>query len=265
MIEDLRTRFRKVFSSDSSIRSLTYDAATFVNVVNTMVSITSARTTLLPQLGGDNLPRIPADTVAWSNHSKDGLNPAADQYHLLGVTPDLADEVLIDVYNEQILIDSHSGHIYLGALHDIARIRNSDTLNMHVVMERSRGRFTLDDINEAYEKLGCDPKLQIRSEDYVMERFSTAMETAVDAERRMETKQSLKLIADHLESDMLRMIHMTSAEEARPLMDIDKAYKMLEVGPETDEDTLLAVYGIRVSPSLVVLARHCTHASMVID
>lgn len=208
--------------------------------------------TILPRLGGDDLARIPPETIAWSNHLKDGKNPAADQYHCLGVTPDLADDVLIAVYTEQVLIDPETGPAFLDAIANIAQIRSSDVLNLHVVMEKSKGRYTLSDINEAYVKLGCDPTRGTTSEDFVMEKFHTALESATDADARTEIKQSLKLIAEVLGSDMLITIHSTIAEEERPLMDIEKAYRSLNLAPGVDENHLLAVYGIRVSRSLYV-------------
>lgn len=186
--------------------------------------------------------------VPGSKPTPDGLIPGATQYHLLGVTPDVADSVVIEAYDEQMEFDSKNGMTHLEALDSIGNMRGSDDIRMHATLERSKGLISEGDLGRAYGRIGCTgpPDPRLLTEDVVCDAYTRVLEAETDLDRRAEIREALRIIAEFLASDMLRMMFATAVVDKHPLMDVEKAYTLLQVSSDFDDDTLMAMYGIRV-------------------
>ena len=131
-----------------------------------------------------------------------------------------------------------------------------DQLQMLVVEERSRHRFTFDDYNKAVSFLGFgkDNTLGVELEDDVPSDFIIqAWKDAVKrswrdpdgAQLRTDLNQAFKIVADFRQNPQLRI----AWEQGKAsLMTPDAAYSTLEVPHDTDEDMLVAIFNMRVSP-----------------
>lgn len=171
-------------------------------------------------------------------------------------------ELLTFAYLAQCRCDPGDTIRYFTALVNIVQtmqMMNEDTpmdLQNLILDERSRGRFTQDDLLKAVGTLGFghDGPLRVDFDDSVEEEFiinawrdgirrSWKDETNGSATRR-ELNDALKVIADTRGS--LEM-HQVWEREKGSIMTVDTAYSTLGVSKEMDENTLITVFDLRVS------------------
>lgn len=123
-----------------------------------------------------------------------------------------------------------------------------------MVTEQSKGRWTSEDLLKAAGELGFGTENIIGTEyipeetndEYILVAFNSALGSAsVDAAKRANAKNSLRILAESRASEVLMKRY--EQVNAPNYMDIDEAYKVLEVSKEVDEDTLVVVYQVRVS------------------
>lgn len=129
-----------------------------------------------------------------------------------------------------------------------------DTLDMILAEERSRHRFTWQDVEKAKMLLGFgkDNVLAVDLEDaddeFIIRAWKEAMKRvwreADGASQRAELVDAFKVVAELRGSSKLR----DSWESGKgSMMTLESAYSTLQVSKELDETTLLAVYAMRVS------------------
>ncbi|BGP12273.1 hypothetical protein JCM10213_000032 [Rhodosporidiobolus nylandii] len=230
-----------------------------------------AQARLAEALGGDKLARRPAST-GWQTvgqpfkssnmndrDSKTGLHKNAPDYTLLGLTPDLADEVVEKVYDLQMMAEESKGPMFLEALTRIAQARDSETLQTKLVLERSKERYSQSEVRAAYMELRLpdpfDSYSRIPTEDEILGAFD-ARNTAVEhPERRKVLLESARVVASHAKSETLKamleslpapMEETTGMTIVKAKMDPVRAYAALGVEAEIDDEMLLMIYGIRL-------------------
>ncbi|KAL8284166.1 hypothetical protein RQP46_004915 [Phenoliferia psychrophenolica] len=221
-------------------------AASGKPTVPSLIVIEKARPMLVKSLGGDTLPRRSEKNSGWSNTGTSALDPAADEYHTLGVTPTLADEVIAAMYLDQVDFFPIEGPTYLTCLQTISNIRNSETLKIAVGVAKSQGHWTHAELLEAYQAIGCTgDNPGVLPDDSIEAAFTDVLG---DSSRRAKLRESCLLIARSRNSDMLKML-VESVEEEKPKMTLTKAYSMLADAGQDDPSLLIAVYGIRMDDS----------------
>lgn len=131
-----------------------------------------------------------------------------------------------------------------------------DPLQMLVVEERSRHRFTFSDYNKALEILGFgkDNTLGVELEDdvptsFIIQAWKDAVKRSwhdpEGAQLRTDLNEAFKIVADQRQNPELRK----AWEQGKvSLMTPDAAYSTLEVPHDTDEDMLVTIFNMRVSP-----------------
>ena len=124
-----------------------------------------------------------------------------------------------------------------------------------IVEERSRFRFTPDDLSEAAKILGFgrdgEVKVELDNEvddDFIAQAWRSARQRAWQdpsnaANRRAKLNDALRLIAEHRGSEKLLKVW---SDEKGSGMSPDTAYTTLEVPRDVDETMLLTVYSMRV-------------------
>lgn len=171
-------------------------------------------------------------------------------------------ELLTFAYLAQCRCDPGDTIRYFTALVNIVQtmqMMNEDTpmdLQNLILDERSRGRFTQDDLSKAVCALGFghDGPLGVDFDDNVEEEFiinawrdgirrSWKDETNGSTTRR-ELNEALKVIADARGSPEM---HQVWERERGSIMTVDTAYSTLGVSKEMDENTLITVFDLRVS------------------
>lgn len=140
----------------------------------------------------------------------------------------------------------------------ISNARDSETLKTKVAFERSKGRITRSDLEQAYTELRLPQSLIHRdmiTEDDLAAAVSKRLEEVTHPERRKVLKEAITTLAEHKNSDMMRLLLATSEDIEDPAvsgvlsdtMDVEKAYKVLEIEKGIDDETALMVYEVRVS------------------
>ncbi|CAG8805884.1 4507_t:CDS:2, partial [Dentiscutata erythropus] len=95
---------------------------------------------------------------------------ASSRCHALGCIPEMDDSILTEMYN--ILIREHpeKNPEYLQAVCEIYEERKSELLGELVGFERSKGKYTLSDVEEAYREMDAKPSV---SDEQLIEAFQT--------------------------------------------------------------------------------------------
>jgi len=114
---------------------------------------------------------------------------------------DIADELVVDYYRWQLDTDSGNAPLYLSFLRQIAAERQSEMLETELVLERSRGRFDTEALNEAYDYFGLRQHEGPMDDDYILGVFSSRLEDARAHEHEM--REYLRMIGVHRNSQKI--------------------------------------------------------------
>lgn len=95
-------------------------------------------------------------------------------YEDLGTVEDMSASLIVDAYHRQCLVDPSRGPLYLKCLKAIGTLRGGtdwEVIDQTVQVAYSEGKYTRDDVEEAYNYIGLwhdDPNL---TEDSIIKRF----------------------------------------------------------------------------------------------
>ncbi|CAE6409402.1 unnamed protein product [Rhizoctonia solani] len=178
----------------------------------------------------------------------------------LGITASTATPTVVETaYNAQLRCDPLDTPIYFDAIQTLSRqsqYPNVSAIESLVVVESSKGRWSTTELQAAAEKLGfgvdniigADYIVDEVSDDYLLSAFQAARKMATnDAAKRSEIERSLRILAESRASETL--IKRYEEVMAPNYMDIDEAYRVLEVSRDVDDDTLVVVYQVRIDDS----------------
>lgn len=199
-------------------------------------------------VAGENRVAIPGSDVP--------LDPLAVEYDALGVTPDLADEVIVSAYDKLVEKMPWRQPVYLEALVKIANVRGTEDVRVKVATERSIGRHTAPEIAAAYKELRlpdpCDPATPYISEDTLVEALQTRLAEVEHPDRRTVLLHSARTISSFAKSEFFDALLESSGagiagDDGKPKMDVDAALRILGMESAPDDDLLIQIYDIRVS------------------
>ncbi|GAA5981496.1 hypothetical protein JCM10908_004128 [Rhodotorula pacifica] len=231
---------------------------------NTRVTIKDARGKMATAMGQADLKRVPPGQ-AWDAPGVPRLHlpnldvelhPLANEYGDLGVTPNLADEVIIKVYDMKCLSENWLIPFRLHALIQIADSRASEPLRIKVAQERSIGRHPAHEITNAFRELhlpdSFDPSTPYATEDELVGALQKRLEEVEHAGRRTVLLQSAKTVADYTGSEFFKAVlesagGQNDGQPTKPTMDLDAACRALGIEKETDDELVLLTYEIRLT------------------
>ncbi|SAM82404.1 related to UBP2-ubiquitin-specific proteinase [Ustilago bromivora] len=131
--------------------------------------------------------------------------------------------------------------------------RTSRVLEELIAYERRQGKYALQDVDKAYERLhlsathlGPDVERESIPHDLIAENYKArAREVLIngDASEHAAVKDALKLITAHLGQPKLLVRTLEEGVD----MDVDQAYTMLDANPELDDATILAVFDLYIA------------------
>ncbi|RHZ86596.1 hypothetical protein Glove_48g70 [Diversispora epigaea] len=98
------------------------------------------------------------------------LTHASSRCHALGCLPEMDDAILIDSYNILVRENPEKNPEYLQSVCEIYEERKSYSLGELVGLERSKGKFSLSDIDEAYRDMEAQHSV---SDEQLIEAFQT--------------------------------------------------------------------------------------------
>ncbi|EJD03499.1 cysteine proteinase [Fomitiporia mediterranea MF3/22] len=178
----------------------------------------------------------------------------------LGMTPSTYDsELLHFAYLAQCRCDPQNTPEYFQALSNVVDalrsvMQSPSSLETLLASERSRGRFTVSDVQTAIRTLGfgADNDLRVDYDEDVDEHFlQSAWRDAVrrswrehdGASRRRDLNEAFRILAESRRS--LELVKAFEDDQING-MTPDKAYSTLEVPMGVDEEMLITVYNMRV-------------------
>jgi hypothetical protein len=187
-----------------------------------------------------------------------GSSLGAD-YALLGCTSLDPDSLVKFAFQRQTTTDAPNAPLYLGALCHIAEDSASEELQLLVAAARESGLVSKDEIDQAYAGLGFDPMavegarhalpMAETPDEVVHEGYMRKKEAATDRDERLQLQSHLRLLAKVRGSDFLLAMLASEAEEVKPRMTIEKAYKALEGSTaDTDDGMLVTMAQLYVRP-----------------
>ncbi|KAG8740907.1 ubiquitin-specific protease ubp2 [Ceratobasidium sp. 414] len=180
-------------------------------------------------------------------------------FETLGITTPTATAALVEVaYGYQLRCNPSDTPACYDALCRLSRqpLPGVDALGELVARESSKGRWTHWDLQTATETLGFGAAGIIGSEyiaeetddNYIFSAFQAALKAAGnDSLKRSSVKTSLRILGESRGSQEL-MKHYDQIMSPN-YMNIDEAYKILDVTKDVDDDTLVVVYQVRVQDS----------------
>ncbi|KAH7916387.1 hypothetical protein BJ138DRAFT_1139617 [Hygrophoropsis aurantiaca] len=222
------------------------------------VKIDNAREMYQMAIGAhpDQIPRGSA------SHSLQTYQPIHTAWKALGLTPSTYTwELLAFGYMAQCRCDpihtsEYFTHFYkiVKAMQDLGDVPPQELQNI-VLEERTRGRFTDEDLVNASRALGFghDGPLSVEFEDDVPDQFivdawrDTVRRAWRDpqdgSQRQRDANDGFRIIAESKGNAQLRKLWEDSSKSQ---MDPSRAYSLLEIPQETDDEMLLTVFGMRV-------------------
>ncbi|KAI0352188.1 cysteine proteinase [Trametes cingulata] len=191
-----------------------------------------------------------------------GVSELDESWQALGITPSTYSwELLAFAYLAQCRCDPANTMIYFTHLWRIVNTMMQlgqnvpQELQTLIVEERSRFRFTPDDLHEAAKTLGFgrDGELSVEldnevDDDFIAQAWRSARQRAWQnpadaATRRARLNDALRLVAEYRGSEKLLKVW---SDEKGTGMSPETAYSTLEVPREVDEAMLLTVFSMRI-------------------
>ncbi|ORY34116.1 hypothetical protein BCR39DRAFT_518545 [Naematelia encephala] len=172
---------------------------------------------------------------------------------ILGVTKHDTAATIQRAYQLQIQCDQKNLPEYLGALERLSTtaMPGRDDLQVRVATERSLGHFTLDDVRNAYDRIGytrdhadtISVEPHESPDDYILDMHKNAMQATTSQAERGEVSRALALIGQHRHSQAL----IKMGESGRTAISVDEAYSALSAPRDAVDDGLILQYEMAVA------------------
>lgn len=178
-------------------------------------------------------------------------------------------ELLMFAFMAQCRCDPARTPLYFGLINKLLETMKArgvpasvrDELETFILEEKSKGRWTREDLKKGAQALGFgrDNALGVELDDEVDEEFILrawrdcikrswrSLEGTAGSEKRAELNDALKMLAESRSST--KLMDAWKNEKSKG-MSPDSAYSTLEVPKDVDDEMLLTVYSFRVSALL---------------
>jgi ubiquitin carboxyl-terminal hydrolase 25/28 len=120
----------------------------------------------------------------------------------LGIDATASDALVIFAYKKQLETDPSRFAWYLSYLNQISRVRQSDEIELEIVLQQSEGRFTLEQVDEAYRYFGFT--MPDADDEHIIGTYKSRLS---DAPRQdSEMREQLRIIGEHRQSARIKDI-----------------------------------------------------------
>ena len=120
----------------------------------------------------------------------------------MGVEPTASDGLVIYAYKWQIATDPLRTAWYLSYLGEIATVRQSEEILFEIVVQKSQGRFDLEQVQNAYRYFGFTT--DTADDEHIIGTYKSRLS---DAPRQdSEMREQLRLIGEHRHSAKIKEI-----------------------------------------------------------
>ncbi|KAK4683835.1 hypothetical protein P7C73_g6382, partial [Tremellales sp. Uapishka_1] len=161
-------------------------------------------------------------------------------------------DTIAKAYDLQVTCDSANGPAYLSALDRLAAssIPGKGELELKVAVARSLGRFTLEDLDNAYSRIGYTVEQASTigvdaaevPQDYLLTLHKAAFQAATKAEERSAIAEALVLVGKSRKDEL--MIKLGSSGQI--MLSVDEAYSALSAPKDSIDDGLIMQYEMAV-------------------
>ncbi|KAJ5281068.1 hypothetical protein N7478_006440 [Penicillium angulare] len=171
-------------------------------------------------------------------------------YEDLGAVEDMSVSMIIDCYHRQVAEDPGRAPFYLGCLKGISMVRGGEDfeiIDQAVTQAYSEGRYTADDVQEAYRYFGLNYNNPELTEDTIIGNFYAFLSST---NQEAEARRHLWIISQDFRSERIRAAaedhhFIKTGETITGEMDVGDAYRMLQIPDRTaDEEAVMAAYTI---------------------
>ena len=191
------------------------------------------------------------DKIPSSRRNKIDLTGETDTFYAgLGALPDFSDKLIAFAFDQQVKCDPDNRMYYFDCLVEIqANRRNSEELELKIVMLKSQGFTSKADIADAYRYFGIDFNSYV-DEQYVAGNYTSRL-SAVPPAQHAECREQLRLIAGHIGSRSLMDLASNEMET------VDQAYSYLGGDASIQDDFITSMYTSKIAddPSTKEMAR----------
>ncbi|KAJ5638100.1 hypothetical protein N7490_007979 [Penicillium lividum] len=167
--------------------------------------------------------------------------PPAPFYEDLGTVEDMSSELIVKSYEHQVQADPSRAPLYLNCLKAIGTLRGREDweiINQAVQLAYSEGRYTEDDVTEAYRYFGLqrnDPNL---TQEAIIGKFYAFLSST---NQETEARRQMWLIGQGLGSERIK-----SASEDR-VSTVEQAQVFLGVDDHTPDDFIITMYTAKIN------------------
>ncbi|PWN53231.1 cysteine proteinase [Violaceomyces palustris] len=194
------------------------------------------------------------DLVPLSSFGSSANAKVAEAFFCIGASPSSKDELVKLAYLVNTEISPIRASELLSSIETIHTLDRSSSQTLHelIVFEKSKGRYTTQDIDSAYQKLqltpeflGDDIERSSIPHDFIVDQYRARAREALskgDSSDYQAAKDSLRTISNVLGKPPV----LEEALSAKVEMDTTQAYELLGLSRELDDTTLLAVFEMRL-------------------
>ncbi|KAJ5109239.1 hypothetical protein N7456_005914 [Penicillium angulare] len=165
-------------------------------------------------------------------------------YEDLGAVEDMSASMIIDSYHRQVAEDPDRAPFYLRCLKGISLIRGGEDFEIidnAVTQAYSEGRYSADDVQEAYRYFGLNYNNPELTEDTIIGTFYAFLSST---NQETETRRQLWIIGQDFRSERIR-----AASEDR-VATVEQARVYLGVDESTPDDFIITMYTAKVNDNL---------------
>ncbi|KAJ5482876.1 hypothetical protein N7539_006322 [Penicillium diatomitis] len=215
---------------------------------------------------GVNIPALPAAAYQYLASSLEALtysrSPRAHEFGMasdsfyedLGVVEDMDARSIVNAYQSQVALDPRNAPLYLQSLKGIALVRRGEDfeiLNQAIEHAYAEGKFTDDDLLEAWHYFGYQPLQQVPKvdDDALVGKFYAYL-SSLPIEKQDLPRLHLWRIGFDLGSERLMAVSQGQ------ITTVEQAYDYLGAPRGTPDDFILTMYTAKLNddPACVDLA-----------
>ncbi|KAJ6014572.1 Peptidase C19 ubiquitin carboxyl-terminal hydrolase 2 [Penicillium herquei] len=217
---------------------------------------------LPPSANDDILHAMEAFDYPKSKRVREFKMSSSPCYEDLGAVEDMSSPLIIDSYQRQVEVDPENATRYLACLKEIVTLRggeDGEIINQAVQQAYSEGRYTYDDVIEAYGFFGLHYGDQKVSDETIIEKFYaliSASASDIHHQRDPAPSPSTPSPNTNLDSDIRRHLwligdsmgsqRIKAASEDR-VVTFSQALAFLGVDEQTPDDFIVTMYTTKIS------------------
>ncbi|PYH46810.1 ubiquitin-specific protease UBP2 [Aspergillus saccharolyticus JOP 1030-1] len=201
----------------------------------------------------DLLRALDAADYPGAERSNEFQMAPAPYYEDLGTVDFMSSATIIEAFNRQVAVDPARSPLYLKCLKEIGQLRGGDdaaVIEQAVIKAYAEGRFTDEDVVDAYKYFGLahdNPRL---TEDSIIGTFNAYLSSTTSAQEE-ESRRQMRIIGESRRSDRIKSVADDSVTT------VEQAQDYLGVTSETADDFIISLFTAKVedAPSNRDLAR----------